>query len=1664
MTRILPAWAAAACLALMLITSAATGQLDKLREAIDKGVERGTVEPSVARAIRSHLSPDTDRGVMTHEVVFDNVIAPQGAPDGQPWCFFEIFSAAADLEGNLILLGEGQTTGPGGCDASGGKFVFYLKVNQAGELIWDAFEGDETNAVSDWDSVDVDLDGNVYSIFQDRTVPQQTEWFLTKHASQSGVELWETSLPNYSGTDDNAGTVHVDEDGNIYVIGFDPGPEDLLAAVRVQRFRPDGVLLWDRVVDGPRFGLLRDSALDREGNIYVYYYVFDGQNNRVYRLAKVDPLGDVRWIQDTNDSNSNNSLQQPTPTGPVLDLDCNSYVVTRPSGGQVGYRVKSYDPDGNERFSTYVARPALSTKTFIEVTRNGVFYVAYEDENDESRVDQFDMQTGALLASRSLDLVTGGVTAGPEDLAVDRFGNPYVLAELSTGPGVVVKLNRDDLPGDNVWLESYPAITQDRFNDLFIDFGDNVYLVGRRLFDPPDANPLLNYGRVSRISQAYTSVPMIAKNSPNLQVQDLSIWTEGVGALSAEQSFFQIGPAQTSFAISPTAGFSIPLVGDFGGQLNLSGNATLGAGYSAVASGGTTDINYPGELDIAIPGTDKLFAGKPLDIVIQFDPDPGSSLVADVTPELSATMVGNAGLTINSNASLVAASSDIASFPLVNTSVNWAGPIPGLGVELPTGSPGDTREFGDSQNIIQGTVTRPQFASSGGFDPTNGRALSTLKPEVFFELRGNLTNYISTYQFGTPTIYNFETGGSNWSFEAGVNIAQAFAQLNLEANQTLQYEPSPQVTLEFSPPVTVHTKSGTLSNQTSYTVPLIRDGATWDNTVTISVTSGNLAATNNIVSIKPTASMPGTLENHTWIDIQPLVGWETLAFSASAQAIGETLLGFDECVLCYSFPLVDDIPITLFKDEFAVAPATFELDPIMFPVDPDGNPRVSALSRRSLDMFIYDQIDANPFELAAFVNAPPKRMLVYGDLLNSVKFPIENFVMCLGGRVEALPTTILNSRTALVEVPNSMRLLPGVARIWAENAAGQAISDSVDLPIVMPRPNLGTAGPSLWASDPRTSNLAIDVIDGLTPAGNPSFIARRDYWAVLSDMWDALNGTSGGFFPLYPDFDFTKAPPMPAVLIERDEIAVAANRTHNWAFDSSLDDGVGGSDLTTLNGGSPTFVSGGVLPFLDRAIEIFSGDELAVPDGSLTDPGDGDFTIAAWFKRNTLTFRHMIFDGRNSGMGAEFFIDQGLLRISITSDGGGDGGFLAPDGTQINDLEWHHLAAVVDRDRTDGLRLYIDGVLVETHDPTGLVGSVSWPSSIVIGANTEGLIPLNGQLADLVIHDRALTDGDVLRLANRTELSPMPRFVQPVENGILYSLMPRGVYDEPDLINIRLASPGPGGGVSDSFDLTVAAPRPVINNLVPRRILPGSGDTTITVEGPLSVPYFAGFEQERFGNFNPSSVVLLDGIELETKYVTPGLLRAVVPAGLIAAETSASVSVFTPSNGTQYFDSFIPPAGELVESGGESNFIGIDVRYPRPVIRSLMPAIASRSLIDRCFDQPGELRLQVAGEDIVPGATILINGIARPTFVESAAALSSVIAGVNDDRPNEAIVYTMLSVGDLTALGELTVEVMNPEGYTSDAADLQVVDRATYEAIYGVTLPDQTMPGEPCDD
>ncbi len=184
---------------------------------------------------------------------------------------------------------------------------------------------------------------------------------------------------------------------------------------------------------------------------------------------------------------------------------------------------------------------------------------------------------------------------------------------------------------------------------------------------------------------------------------------------------------------------------------------------------------------------------------------------------------------------------------------------------------------------------------------------------------------------------------------------------------------------------------------------------------------------------------------------------------------------------------------------------------------------------------------------------------------------------------------------------------------------------------------------------------------------------------------------------------------------------------------------------------------------------------------------------------------------------------------------------------------------------------------------------------------------------------------------------------------------------------IDVFDPPPGGGASNQLSFTVQNPVPQLTGLSPANREAGSGQFTLTVNG---------------SGFVNGSVVRWNNNERATAFVSATQLTAVIPATDVAAQGTATVTVFNPAPG-----------------GGTSSGATFTINQapnPVPVLSSLSPSVAAAG--------GGQFTLTVNGSSFVNGATVRWNNSARATAFVSGTQLTAQIPASDIANPGTAIV------------------------------------------------------------
>jgi hypothetical protein len=231
---------------------------------------------------------------------------------------------------------------------------------------------------------------------------------------------------------------------------------------------------------------------------------------------------------------------------------------------------------------------------------------------------------------------------------------------------------------------------------------------------------------------------------------------------------------------------------------------------------------------------------------------------------------------------------------------------------------------------------------------------------------------------------------------------------------------------------------------------------------------------------------------------------------------------------------------------------------------------------------------------------------------------------------------------------------------------------------------------------------------------------------------------------------------------------------------------------TRMVAGHPATLTGGVTVVFGETSRAFSFDgasgRVVVPDSpELNFRAGKDFSIAAWIKplpANTSFGVMSIVDKRKvsgitAALGYSFHLDDGRLACQLAPAARWPlrfcdftswssisavwqrrkqlvpmkfSSFVSP-GPDLRDGEFHHVAMTIERRSRTGGKLYVDGEVVLTFDPTGQTGNLANTEPLLIGAHPDPALrcAFKGVIDDVRLYSRALAASEVEALSRGKE-------------------------------------------------------------------------------------------------------------------------------------------------------------------------------------------------------------------------------------------------------------------------------------------------------------------------
>ncbi|OGV08464.1 MAG: hypothetical protein A2499_04710 [Stygiobacter sp. RIFOXYC12_FULL_38_8] len=206
-----------------------------------------------------------------------------------------------------------------------------------------------------------------------------------------------------------------------------------------------------------------------------------------------------------------------------------------------------------------------------------------------------------------------------------------------------------------------------------------------------------------------------------------------------------------------------------------------------------------------------------------------------------------------------------------------------------------------------------------------------------------------------------------------------------------------------------------------------------------------------------------------------------------------------------------------------------------------------------------------------------------------------------------------------------------------------------------------------------------------------------------------------------------------------------------WTGDNNAIDISGLNNHGTLQGGA-NYAAGKV----DQAFNIANtADYITVQDNPSLNFGIDNFSIDAWIKTTNssgalfIVYKAVLTNLPNlSSLGYILSVRQGGY-LSLHMGNGAVFSNFYNNTVQIADGKWHFVAATVDRKNVAGGKLYVDGNLILTFDPTIVANSITNTSSLLISKLDFGSVtPYENQVDEVELFNRALTSAEIASIYN----------------------------------------------------------------------------------------------------------------------------------------------------------------------------------------------------------------------------------------------------------------------------------------------------------------------------
>lgn len=420
-----------------------------------------------------------------------------------------------DNSGNIYVTGYSH----GG---SSGNDYATVKYDQLGIEQWVKRYNGTGNSSDGATSMCIDNNGNIYVTgTSSGTSGSQVEDFLTIKYNSAGDELWVKRYNGQGNNRDEAVSIAVDNNGNVYVTGWTMNGN--FSDYATIKYDASGNEVWVKTFNNGYDDMPSAVVVDASGNIYVTGFTTDITTSYDYLTIKYNTNGSIIWQKQFNRSGA----AADTP----YDMTVDAYGVYITGSSELTFPLSEfttvkYDTSGVLLWSKGYKGPVDSSNVAYSVTsdNSGNIYVT---GSSAGSLTGNDCATIKYNSAGDLQWVqryngTGNSNDLGRDIITDAAGNIYVTGYgVENGFGIAYNLLKYNSAGVQQWVKTYNgAFDQNDFSySVALDNSNNIIITGTSATNTSTGvYATVKYSQPNVITNVSSEIPsrfLLSQNYPN---------------------------------------------------------------------------------------------------------------------------------------------------------------------------------------------------------------------------------------------------------------------------------------------------------------------------------------------------------------------------------------------------------------------------------------------------------------------------------------------------------------------------------------------------------------------------------------------------------------------------------------------------------------------------------------------------------------------------------------------------------------------------------------------------------------------------------------------------------------------------------------------------------------------------------------------------------------------------------------------------------------------------------------------------------------------------------------------------------------------------------------------------------------------------------------------